>query len=233
MTFSRLIAIALTASLALPGTAPAQPLRAAPTPAEFPPASYRGLQYVDSAGCVFIRAGSGDQVTWVPRITRDRRALCGFQPSLASGPSAPSAVSAAPRAAPPGAAPAPAPAPRAPKPLALDIPVPARPAPPAPESPLRVSLAPGSPATPATVPPGTRVAPARIYASQILSTRGIHVPHGMKPAWNDDRLNPRRAHQTFEGKAQMERIWTDTVPRRLKSTITPGATLSTRGSALR
>lgn len=225
MSISRTIIISLTALLTLAGQAPAQPLREAPTPAEFPPASYRGQQYVDSAGCVFIRAGSGDQVTWVPRITRDRRALCGFQPSLARATPATPTPSVAPR---PAAA-----ASSARKPLALDIPAPTRPAPPQPEAPLRVSLVPGSPATPATVPPGTRVAPAHVYANQIVSTQGIHVPRGMKPAWNDDRLNPKRAHQTFEGKAQMEQIWTDTVPRRLKSAAAPRATLSTKGSASR
>lgn len=225
MTVSRLIVLSLTTLLTLAGQVPAQPLRDAPTPAEFPPASYRGQQYVDSAGCVFIRAGSGDQVTWVPRVTRDRRALCGFQPSLArSAPAAPVA-SVAPRTTP-----APPPAP---KPLALDIPVPTRPAAPQPETPLHVSLVPGSPATPATVPRGTRVTRAHIYASQVVSTMGIHVPKGMKPAWNDDRLNPKRAHQTFEGKAQMEQIWTDTVPRRLKSAAPLRATVSTQGSASR
>ena len=34
-------------------------------------------------------------------------------------------------------------------------------------------------------------------------------------AWNDGRLNPFRGPRTAAGDAQMERIWTNTVPRKL------------------
>ena len=70
-------------------------------PAEFPPASFDGNQFVDSDGCAFIRAGVGGAVTWVPRVDRRRNQLCSFQATFAQ---------AAPVPAP--AAPAPAPAPR-------------------------------------------------------------------------------------------------------------------------
>lgn len=288
-----LLACACAALHSAPGMA--QSLRDLPVPTEFPPASYSGTQYVDSAGCVFIRAGVGDNVTWVPRLTRSRQPLCGFTPSLARSAPAPAPAEAAPaprRAASAAPAPAPvqrpaqqpaprrtaaAPAPRPASPAAVTVidmpaqPV-ARPAATAPRpataasgsasrlappDPARTACAgltgvsaaytvqhggapvrcgpqaahhvtyahgsgpraatppPGTRATPETVPPRTLVAPAHVHASQQISRVGIHVPQGMKPVWEDDRLNPRRAHQTFEGKAQMDLMWTDTVPRRL------------------
>lgn len=64
------------------GAAHAQSLRDAQPPSEFPPESYSANQYVDSRGCVFVRAGIGGATEWVPRVTREREQLCGFQPSL-------------------------------------------------------------------------------------------------------------------------------------------------------
>ena len=308
MNLSRLSLIAIAAALFGGAQVNAQSLRAAPTPAEFPASSYQGRQYVDSKGCVFIRAGVGANVTWVPRITRDRKALCGFQPSIAKA--APPAVPAAkpapakvaatapargrpaqvvakptPKATPPRvvkrtAVAAPTPAPKAlrrtvkPAPAPTVAPVPARKAPApkatprkarakiiAPPDPSRTACAgttgvsaaymvqhKGSPvrcgpqatphvtyvnrtATPAVQPRivhrtsaarttgqagrATRVAPARIYARQKSSAEGTFVPEGYKPVWEDDRLNLKRAHQTYAGMDQMQVMWTNTVPRRL------------------
>jgi len=64
-------------------SASAQALRDAGPPAELPPPDFTGNQYVDSEGCVFIRAGTDGTVIWVPRVTRTREQLCGFQPSAA------------------------------------------------------------------------------------------------------------------------------------------------------
>ncbi|MEL6118435.1 MAG: SPOR domain-containing protein [Pseudomonadota bacterium] len=248
-------------------------------PAEFPPASYTGRQYVDSAGCVFIRAGIDNNVTWVPRLTRGRQQVCGFQPSLSASTLAtvnaartPAPDEAIPTAtATPASAPPPAPTP-APAPRVVAAPAPA-PAPavaaPSPKpqpkrvvgttrvtsaskctnrsvfsqrymhsEPAEVRCGPQSqphvtykdgPASPnATIytqaSPGVtsgqvRVAPKHVYENQVISTEGVFVPEGYTVVWEDDRLNTKRAHQTLAGKAQMEQIWTNTLPRRIK----PGA----------
>lgn len=61
----------------------AQRLSEAPPPAEVPPPSFDGRQYVDSRGCAYVRAGQGDAVLWVPRVVGPERELaCGLRPSL-------------------------------------------------------------------------------------------------------------------------------------------------------
>jgi hypothetical protein len=50
-------------------------------PAELPPPDYAGQQYVDSKGCLFMRAGTAQAPLWLPRVTRQGVPLCGNPPS--------------------------------------------------------------------------------------------------------------------------------------------------------
>jgi cell division protein FtsN len=81
MKFTKVIALALVATASAAG-AQAQNLRNADEPAEFPPSSFNGTQYVDSRGCVFVRAGISGDVSWIPRVTRSRNQICNQKPSL-------------------------------------------------------------------------------------------------------------------------------------------------------
>jgi hypothetical protein len=213
-------------------------------PAELPPESYKGKQYVDSSGCVFIRGGIDGAVTWVPRLSRAREAVCGFKPTLAeSAAAAPVAAEAAVvTAAVEEEAPAPvAAATQRPvtKPVAKPIPQAVRKAAtrPAPRStkvvrstPIRrpapvaapqaqvirvqATVADTIPPAPIVVGPHTRIVPKHVAYNR-LNTRNVTVPHGYRRVWEDGRLNPHRAEQNLAGRSDMLLIWTQTVPRRL------------------
>lgn len=357
MKLTRIIAIGVIAASTGLMTAQAQSLDEMGTPAEFPPASYKGKQYVDSRGCVYIRAGIDGMTNWVPRVTSSRKVLCGYQPSLAGAAPAPDAsrTAEAPVIAPkpmPKAAEAPAPAAKpvakpapvataeapAPKPVAKPVarpaakprvakaapkpatrkaaprkmakapapravakptpkPAPARvvrkaklrttavqhprqmttcegmtgsaryyagrgegvrcgpqavsPSPkaefrrvpvtvtrggkkvvvhkrvlvkpaPAPKKQARAYTGPldKRPNTvmvvrPGDVPPHTRIVPLHVWKDQYAAQVSGPLPKGFRKAWTDDRLNPKRAHQTPHGIAQTDLAWTRTVPRKL------------------
>ncbi len=321
MRLTRVLAIAVIVASCGLGYVQAQTLSNAQVPAEFPPSSYTARQYVDSNGCVFVRAGIDGQVTWIPRVNRKRSAICGFKPSLSATAraSAPKATQTT-AAAEPTIITVPEAAPKkvtkrkvvkkttTPKPVVVKRPktvaattVAATTAAPAVAEPVKVVKAPdpvkrvrrsktgrqvcpgasalsdrylqvkvgrvrcgpqtmphvtyaeGRGATPTYIAPSavqplpqtqtvqpitivrqqptqitvspaprsvvatapTRIVPAHVYKGQISSQEGIYVPEGYKPIWTDDRLNPYRAHQTYAGKAQMEVVWTKTVPRYL------------------
>ncbi len=278
-------------------------------PAEFPPVSFTGSQFVDSRGCVFVRSGIAGTSTWVPRVTSSRQNLCGMQPTRIAGATGqaqlpPGAVvitgvtgaaaaqgqaQAAPQAQaqarPVAQAPAqvarPAPAQviarQQPQPNAVN----ARMAPSAPAimgnpgapmqtiasittpprigrgavtqsatldvprcgagmrcgpqtldpvtgqagpAPRRAASAAAPVAVPgqvytarevAQLPPQTRIVPRHVAESQAQTAMVGGVPAGYRPVWADDRLNPRRAQGTVAGKAAMDLVWTNTVPRRL------------------
>lgn len=50
-------------------------------PAELPPPDYAGQQYVDTRGCLFMRAGTPGNELWIPRVTRQGVPMCGNPPS--------------------------------------------------------------------------------------------------------------------------------------------------------
>lgn len=307
------------------GAGHAKSLRNAGVPTEFPPSSYKGKQYVDSKGCVFIRAGISGNVTWVPRVSRSRQQVCRQKPTFATAPrpTAPVIADVAPAAKIAVNTPVVKPAPkRVAVPRRATVPVlraPVKTAVRAPAKPVLRTYAPTPVQKPRTVrrvvktpvvaarkpmiattysapklaptpvgrytasspkggcsssnasrqtyvnsagftvrcvaqaanptgryvnsTPVTRVPraktrrlaapkPTRAVAIAAVRTRAVSnqkivrlapstkPPKGYAAVWTDDRQNPNRARGTAAGKAQMEMVWTNTVPRRLVAVST-------------
>ncbi|WP_193749892.1 SPOR domain-containing protein [Shimia sp. SK013] len=75
--------------------------------------------------------------------------------------------------------------------------------------------APGTVVREGEVARNVRVVPKHVYEANLVNNVATSVPDGYRLAFDDGRLNPRRAEMTFEGKALSDRIWERRVPRRL------------------
>lgn len=73
--------VTLVAGVMVATVGAAQVVRQAGPPQPAPPSGFQGSQYVDSRGCIYIRAGISGQTNWVPRVAADRTPICGSPPS--------------------------------------------------------------------------------------------------------------------------------------------------------
>ena len=170
---------------AMPESAQAQSVRELQIPAEVPPSTYRARQYVDTRGCVYVRAGTPSNVVWVLRVTRNRQPFCGYKPTFELFPelrqqSFIESLDGENRMA-----------------FTADRNPPV-----------------GTVVTAEDhLAPGVRVVPRHVYENRTEVTP-MRLPKGYKPVWEDGRLNPHRANQTLDGHRAMRRLWTNTVPMR-------------------
>lgn len=167
----------------------AQSIARAGPPAEVPPSGYEGSQFVDSRGCVYVRAGVDGVINWVPRVARDRQPICGQTPTFRVR--SVTVAEAAPVIITPQ---------RSATPQRVVRSVPSR-------------VVSDQKYSPAPVVREERIVPKHVYDAQGNTLPPI--PKGYQPAWEDDRLNPHRAHMTRQGHRATQQLWSNTVPRRL------------------
>ena len=82
----KIVSVAVFAAVMGPIVAAAQTVAQIGQPAERPPASYKGAQYVDSRGCVFMNASYAGAAQWVARVNRSHKVLCGYPPTFGPKP---------------------------------------------------------------------------------------------------------------------------------------------------
>jgi cell division septation protein DedD len=73
----KVVTVAVFAAVLSPVGAYSQSMAQIGGPAELPSASFKGLQYVDSRGCVFMRVESSAGAKWYPRVNAARKPVCG------------------------------------------------------------------------------------------------------------------------------------------------------------
>ena len=218
------------------GMALAQPVG----PAELPPADYQGQSYIDSAGCIFLKASYDGDTNWVPRVGEDRKPICGQTPTKAvvNVISAVGEAVVVPRQSRATKRVARAAVQRAPVTIGCPVSVPVA---------RRYATTDGgsvvlctatngsltgarSPIYPSGSGVGASLSPARRAGveiplgqrqadhTQVHAGAQTHVgatfnpPKGYEVAWKDGRLNPLRGKGTAAGQAAQDKIWTRTVP---------------------
>ena len=241
---SKVLATAICALVLTAGMAEAQSLVRLGGPANLPPTSFTGQQFVDNRGCLFLRAGFGANVNWVPRVDRSYKPLCGLPPTFGAAVIAAVAQSMAPDpeagAVAALAEPAAAAAAQT-RPVAPAVAQPANAPPPARQRKSLMELLFGSPkpamaANPAPVVVATSPAPQPGNPDPSATSNAVPAPPaGYEAAWKDDRLNPRRGLGTATGQAQQDQVWTRDVPAVLVTeakakAMPPKVTLATKSA---